>query len=287
MPELKSSSKSKARIWSKIGERVRRDFLFQVAAGAMPGVSVHRVHGIEPSVPSVPAPVWPGAGQYPYVDAARTIQIFSDSIADNYGGAGAWLVRLVGLDQNYEIQMEDVSLRGTTVVKAIGNYTHLYHATVIKAGTRAGTIGLITLRCATDLSDLGYITFPDNQMNNGVFTVPAHTNAYVMSYHFNTVDSNQAINIGIRHTTPVVENEVWIEVFDDIVTADGHVEEHLIIPYLLPPRTDFELIAFKSGGVASEVQANALLLLIDTTFEWDDIYYQDETYTISRPNENE
>jgi hypothetical protein len=258
----------------------------QVAAGTMPGISVHRIHGTNPAVASTTTPVWPGVGQYPYVDRSRTILVYSDDADDTYRGTGARLVRIVGLDAKHEVQMEDIALRGTTPVPTLGDYTHLYGASVMKAGSRAGTAGLITFECSLTNADVGYIAAPDNRMNNAVFTVPAHTNAYLFDFHFNLADANQSVNIGIRHTSPVEENRVWIEVFDDIITPDGHVEEILTVPYFIPPFTDIELVASKSGGVANEVQANATLVLIDTAFEWDNIYTQDETYTISQPDED-
>ena len=285
MPELNSSSKSKARMWNNLGERVRRDFLLQVIAGTIPGAAIQRVSGIDDAVSVGTTPVWPGDGQYPHIHESQPTEIFSDNVNDTYKGTGAWILRVVGLDYNHEMQMEDVILKGTTPVITQGSYSHLYHATVLKAGTRDGVLGTITLRDKKDSIELGYVVAPFNRMMNGVFTVPAHTNAYLYAFSFN-IESLQDVIVGVRFTTPVEENEVWINGYVDI-TSGGHQHQELVAPFLLPPLTDLELTAEKSGGVTATVLAEATLLLIDTTFEWDSIYVQDETFSISRPNEDE
>ena len=284
MPELDRLSKSHAREWNKLGERVRRDFLMQAIAGTIPGVCVHRVAGIDDAVLAGTTPVWPGAGQYPYFPDADTVQLVSDNAGDTYNGAGAWLVRIHGLDQNYEMQMEDVTLRGATPVLTQGEYTHVYHATVLKGGTLAGTLGTITITGKTNLLQVGFVSAPANTMLNGVFIVPAHTNAYMFTFHFN-VESVQNVIVRIRYTTPTNENRVWVVGFTDI-TSGGHQEEILAAPFLFPPLTYVELTAEKSGGVTALVTAETMLLLIDTAFEWDNYLQQDETYRIGRPNED-
>lgn len=284
MPELKTSSKSHARIWNKVGERVRRDFLMQAVAGTIPGVCVHRVSGIDDAVLVGTTPVWPGTGQYPYFTDARSVEIVSDSLTDTYNGVGAWILRLTGLDDNHEMQMEDITLRGTTPVLSQGEYTHVYHATVLKAGTRSGAVGIITLTDKQDSNLLGIVVAPSNTMLNGVFTVPAHTNAYLYDFHFN-IESVQDVIVRMRYTTPTEEDEVWIVGYTDI-TSGGHIHEDLVAPFFFPPMTDIELTAEKAGGVTALVTADATLLLIDTAFEWDNYLAQDETYTIQRPDED-
>lgn len=283
MPELKTKSKSHARVWNKLGERVRRDFLMQAVAGTIPGVSVQRISGIDDAVAAGATPVWPGPGQYPYFEDARTIEIVSDDSGDANLGLGGWLLRIVGLDDNHEMQMEDITLKGTTPVLTQGDYTHVYHAVVMKAATRAGLVGTLTLTDKKDSNIIGYVSAPSNRMENGVFTVPAHTNAYLYDFHFN-IESNQDVLVGIRYTTPVEENRVWIVGYTD-VTSGGHQHEELVAPFFLPPLTDLEFTAEKAGGVSALVTVDSTLLLIDTAFEWESIYYQDETFSISRPDE--
>ena len=282
---LNSSSKSHQRVWNKVGERVRRDFLLQAAAGMLPGVAVQRIHGVNPAVASVRTPIWPGAGQYPYFQDARSVQIVSDSINDTNQGTGAWVVRLIGLDDSHEVQLEDITLRGTTPVISQGDYTHVYAAVILRSATRIGLDGVLTLTDRRDSNILGYVTSDSNRMENGLFTVPAHTNAYLFDVHFD-VDSIQTIQIGVRYTTPVEDDETWVSLYDD-QTSTGSYGEEFSIPFFLPPLTDFELTAYRSGGVGAAIQAAATILLIDTAFEWNQFKWQDEQVSISRPDADE
>ncbi len=288
MPELNTSSKSHARIWNKIGERIRRNFMLQAVAGTLPGVCVHRIFGFDTEVSVGTTPVWPGSGQYPYFDGAQTVRLVSDDANDIYNGSGAWLIRLTGLDDNHEMQMEDISLRGTTPVLTQGEYTHVYHATVLKAGSRVGAAGTITLSVGTAPGTaIGFVFAPTNTMMNGVFTVPAHTNAYLYEYHFNVEHADDA-TVTVRFTTPVEEDEVWVTAHIDLTVGagTGHQQDILVAPFFFPPLTDIELTAEKSLGVIATVTASATILLIDTAFEWDSYLAQDETYSIQRPDED-
>ena len=285
MPELKSSSKSKARIWNNLGERVRRDFEFQAAAGTMPGVAVHHVFGYDDVIELARHPVWPGVGAYDYFTDSQALSIVSGSVNDTYKGSGGWILRIIGLDCNYEVQMEDVLLRGTTPVISQGEYIRVYHAVILQSGTLDGLDDILTITGARDGKIIGNLSGAWNLMTNAVFTVPAHTNAYLYEFEF-TMNATKPLILGVRRTTPVEENKTWITEYVGLLES-GTYREKLTPPAVYPEFTDIELTVEASGGGAAAIVAYATLILIDETFEWEQFTTQDEICSISRPDSKE
>jgi len=280
MPELHRSSDSKARIWNNLGERVRRDFEFQAAAGSMPGVAVHRMTGYDDVVNSTLGAIWSGAGAYEYFTNAQPITVVSDSANDTYKGSGGWVLRIIGLDNKYEVQMEDLLLRGTTPVISQGVYNRVYEAVVLKADSRSGLDGIVTIQGKNDSIVVGYLNGVFNKMANAVFTVPAHTNAYLYALSFE-VNVTQQILVGLRRSTPTVENSVWVAEVISLLD-DGKRPFKTNIPLYFPALTDLELTAQLTGGNAGAIVAYATLILIDEAFEWDNLATRDEACSIQR-----
>ena len=282
MPRLEADPKihSKARIWNKIGERVRRDFFFQAAAGTMPGVSSYIINGFDSAMGNVLKPIWPNDSQYNYLTDYEPLSVVSDNVNDVYNGSGARLVRILGLDRQFELQMEDVTLRGTTPVVTQGEYFRILEAAVIKAGTVNGAAGLITIAGQSSLLLLGSISGAFNKMTNGVFTVPAHTNGYLYNYHF-SMGAPKETALGIRTSTPTAENNNWVVPLIDFMYG-GDITIELQTPIFLSEKTDVELVAYTVADSTTYITGMAELVLIDEAFEWENVLAQDETYGITK-----
>jgi len=278
MPELNSSSDSKARIWSKLGERVRRDFLFQAASGMLPGVTTVNVAGFNPAVGQSLEPVSPTT--YAYFDRDQVLEITSSSIDDARGGVGANTLRLLGLDRNFELQMEDVSLDGADPVTTQGEYYRLIDAAVLNAGTKAGALGNITLIGSREGKHAGIVQPVNNILLNGNYTVPAHSTAYLFSYYFG-MGAPKETTVGIRSLTPVQQggDRNWIFKEMDFMYG-GRISEHLSIPLMFPERTDIELVAFVNVDSTTYMSAGMSLVAIDDRFEYEKLVEQDQTYTV-------
>ncbi|MDX2368031.1 MAG: hypothetical protein QNK36_06455, partial [Colwellia sp.] len=88
-----------------------------------------------------------GHGTFDYPATAETVDVYSSSTSDDGDpeGVGAWTLELSGIDENYDIATETVTLDGTTHVPTINKYWHINTARIVTASTVAGAIGTITI----------------------------------------------------------------------------------------------------------------------------------------------
>ena len=280
MPELYTHSKSKPRLWNYLGERVRRDFLFQAASGTMPGVMVLQVNGFTDNLGQTLQPIWPGAGAYDYFTRSQPLSISSDSVNDTFNGTGASVIRILGLDDKLEIQMEDVPLKGLTSVLSQGVYLRVLSVAVLKAGELKSAAGIITLIGKTDSKIVGTVQAPFNKMTNGLFTVPAHTNAYIFHYSFN-MGAPKETTTGIRFLTPVADNPCWLVDGIEFMYGGGF-DKNLEIPFYYPEKTDIEFIGMINVDSNTYISCLVQIVLIDETFEWEQLTSQDEQCGVTR-----
>ena len=61
---------------------------------------------------------------YPYLAAASLLQVSSGSANDTAAGTGARTVTIVGLDANYNVISETLTMNGVTPVQTVNSYFH-------------------------------------------------------------------------------------------------------------------------------------------------------------------
>ena len=154
-------------------------FSVQVAQGNVPGYSSFSVFGYNPDLDQVEESVWPDGGTVPHPTSASQLTIASSNAADDGdpAGTGARTVYIEGLDGDYEVVSETVTLNGTTGVTTTNSYLYVnqfYVATVGSGGVNAGEI---TAKVSTTLYDI--IGVGENQRTTGHYCVPAGYTAYL------------------------------------------------------------------------------------------------------------
>lgn len=264
---------SKPRIWNKLGERVRRDFLFQAVTGTLTGVAVFKVQGYDSDLAEIRKAIWPGTTAFPRLTSAELLNISSNSNDDDYlVGPGAKYIRIIGLDSSFNIQIEDIPLRGTVPSGSAGSYIRVLDAAVLTAGAITGAVGTITIETATSSTLIGTIDNNYNKLTNGVFTVPNATTGYIFNYQF-AIASDIPVEYGIRHSTPG-DNPCWVQ--DVIRVAQRRDYDHeLKTPIFLPEKTDVEFTAKVLNDTCdTPVTVEATIVLIDDDFEWPDLAVQ-------------
>lgn len=113
-----------------------------------PGFFTVNKFGRNPDVDTtgVPEDVWSGGGLYPFQAAPVNLEILSGSALDDDGNTGANTVEVEGLDANWDIQTEIVTMDGVTPVNLVNQYIRAYRAKVITAGNLETNAGIITIR---------------------------------------------------------------------------------------------------------------------------------------------
>ncbi len=104
-------------------------------------------------VGSIPVTIWGGVSRYVYPTAATVMSISSTSADDAVGGLGATSIVIIGLDANYELNVELVELNGQTPVSTAVAWLRIPRMFCVTPGSsgldeNAGTIwagtGIVT-----------------------------------------------------------------------------------------------------------------------------------------------
>jgi hypothetical protein len=113
-----------------------------IAKGEVNGYSVVHKFGANFDIDnnSEPETVWTGGGLYPWssLATAQTLYVLSESSEDT------GTLEIQGLDENYNLQTEELTLTGTTAVTTVNTFLRVYRMIYTDGG--AGNAGIITTR---------------------------------------------------------------------------------------------------------------------------------------------
>lgn len=117
--------------------------------------------------------------------AAAKMDVSSSSTSDTAAGTGAQKMVIFGLDANYNILTEEVTMNGQTIVQTAGSFLRVFGAEVTRSGTglvnagdihivKTGTGGSYTAGVPGTLtSAICKVLIGFGVSENGMYTVPA------------------------------------------------------------------------------------------------------------------
>lgn len=153
-----------------------KDYLnaYRMAAGRNPGMSWVEFVARNPDVDTatVPETISPVGGLLTFRDTAAVIEVVSSSAADDSAGTGARTIRIDGLDANWDMLSETVTLNGTTPVTTVGEFIRINAVEVTTAGTGRTNAGNITLRDAGAGATRSYVAIGRGRAEVGMMSVP-------------------------------------------------------------------------------------------------------------------
>lgn len=171
-------------------------FGLQVARGQIQGHSDIIVFGYNPDIDTSEESIWPNGGVVPHPAAESVLKISSDSNDDDGdpAGTGARTVYIEGLDGNYNVVSETVTLNGQTAVNTTNSYLYVnqfYVLTVGSGGSNAGIVyagtGTVTSGVPAVIYDL--IAAGYNNRTTAHYCVPAGYTGYMVK---GTITTGQA-----------------------------------------------------------------------------------------------
>ena len=128
--------------------------------------------------------VWDAGGVYSYPSSAGVATVVSSSTADDLVGTGAQKVKIEGLDANYNAQIVEVEMDGTTNVSTTETFIRVYRAYVSQAGSGKVNAGNITISIGGSVR--AQISANQGQTLMAVYTVPAGFTGYVTQWSFSS-----------------------------------------------------------------------------------------------------
>ena len=156
-----------------------KEFLYEAAAGRVPGYSVGRKFGRNPDIDTgSPEDIWNGGGLYtgfPTTGSAETVDVVSSSTNDAAAGTGARTINLFGLDENYIEQEETITMNGTTAVTSTKIWWRLNRVKVTSIGSLSTNDGSITVNHTTTTANV-FAVMPASAGQTAImaYTIPAN-----------------------------------------------------------------------------------------------------------------
>jgi hypothetical protein len=172
-------------------------FGLQVARGQIQGHSVVSVFGYNPDLDTSEESVWPDGGTVPHPTVASVLKISSTSNNDDGApvGTGALTVYIEGVNGDFNVVSETVTLNGQTAVNTTNSYLYVnqfYVASVGSGGANAGIIyagtGDVTTGVPAVIYDL--IAAGYNNRTTGHYCVPAGFTGYMVEGLFSAGQAN-------------------------------------------------------------------------------------------------
>ena len=168
-------------------------FGLQVSRGQIQGHSNVIVFGYNPDVDTSEESVWPVGGVVPHPTVASVLKISSSSTDDDGdpAGTGARTVFIAGVDGDYNVVSETITMNGQTAVNTTNSYLYVnsfYVVTVGSNGSNAGVVyagtGVVTAGVPAviyDAINTGY-----NSRTTSHYCVPAGYTGYMVEGQFSS-----------------------------------------------------------------------------------------------------
>jgi hypothetical protein len=120
-------------------------FGLQVARGQIQGHSNVIVFGYNPDVDTSEESVWPVGGVVPHPTVASVLKISSSSTDDDGSpaGTGARTVFIAGVDGDYNVVSETITMNGQTAVNTTNSYLYVNTFYVVTAGSNGSNAGVV------------------------------------------------------------------------------------------------------------------------------------------------
>lgn len=244
--------------------------IYLEAARGKSGFSYQHTFACTFNATTTAEPIWCQGGTYTYLSAADHLILASDDTNDDSASTGARTIQIYGLDTNYALQNEIVTLDGFNAVTTTNQYLRIFNAIVRSAGTSGyneGKIYAIPDAAGNTFTAAGVPTITSNILMSvpstgckalaGIYTVPESYTAYLV-HAYGTVAENQlpVFSIWTRPYGEVFSNSGAFRAYRNTWTWDAK------IPIPIDAKTDIELRAYASA-TGAEVSGGFTLLLIN------------------------
>ena len=236
-----------------------------IAAGQLAGYSSVEKFGRNPNVATSIETIWQYGGIYQYLTTASQIFVYSASSDDGVGQIGAIKVTVQGLDENYNIISEELTVNGAGSTLT---FLRVYRAFITEAGSagyNTGDIIISTLAsgAGTVLADIGGDGTGVNFIGYGqtmlaLYTVPAGKTAYVTQWTIGNGNYNTSTSAFLRTRLPV--NGFVMTTSDTMAVSGGFHVKNYSIPLKFLEKTDIEVQAFNGGGTIVSSTFNVILV---------------------------
>jgi hypothetical protein len=239
------------------------DWTINISAGAVDGTGYVEKFGMNVDVDSNKETIWDGGAIYSYISTAETVAITSTAGTDSAAGTGARTIEIQGLDANYNVVLETLTVGGGA---GTTEFIRIFRAKTITAGTSGineGTISITSSDTSTVLAQIGVDGTGINAAGRGqtfmaLYTVPAGKTAYLTQW---TVGCGKQNTDAVSTLLARPQSGAWNAKDIITVSATTYAKDYKI-PLQFTEKTDIEVRAYSTTN-NSLVSSTFNLILID------------------------
>ena len=224
-----------------------------IARGDYKDLSYINKFGRNPSIGNAPETVWNTGGIYTYLSEASTVYAYSADADDAAAGAGARTIEIQGLDSNYNVITDTVTVGGAV---STNSFLRIFRCRVATAGATGVNEGNIIISTGaggtgTTLCTIGTVgtgtVYGVGQSFLGLYTVPAHCRGYLTSWSVGVGAYNDTCLALIKNSTGATN---VYNTSDIMECSGGQWTRYYDVPIVFAERTDIEIRAICSTGTS-------------------------------------
>jgi len=206
--------------------------------------------------------VWEVNAAFVWPTGDETWEVVSSDTDDTAAGTGARTVLIEGLDTNFDVKTETVTLNGTTpVTTTTTDWNRITTMIVATAGSSETNEGTLTLRVASAGNIRTVILPTASRSFNGMYTVPAGKTAMIRQ---NIVFTPKGEDATTSPRLRLSGGSVWISAGGAPTYQNGIIIQNVSMP-ILPSQTDLEFRSLSTNSNTS-LSIGIEVTLIDNKF---------------------
>lgn len=214
-------------------------FDLQVARGQVDGHSTVNIYGYQPSVGTTSIPVWENATAYTYPVAAGVMYL-SGSNGDTAQ------ITIVGLDANYAVISEVVTLNGTTPVATTKSYLRI-NSMFVSVGSATNPAGAVYLKNSGGTVTYAQINAGIGRTQAALYTVPAGYTYFLQRVNIYTSLNG---NDYVTYQNKTISSAGVVQITQQAPFAMGY-EALRIMPRPFLEKTDIQLMCKVQTGTGA------------------------------------
>lgn len=221
------------------------------------------VFGKKRNLGNVLSDLWGGpTALYVFPASPMQMQIVSSSANDAAAETGVRAVRIHYLDHNYQPQITDVTMNGTTPVLTVPtDIIRINGMHAMAVGSNVVSVGNISLQAIGGAVTYGFITAGDNTSRQAIYTVPDGMWGYISHWQASSGSANnhfcQTIVAATTHDAVVIPGVFLLQ--DEAGTQNGGLSIDFPIPIPIPPKADVRMLAIGDASNAGITALGAIM----------------------------
>ena len=239
-----------------------------IALGKVAGKKSINRFGRNPDVDTAAAEdVWDGGGSYVFLAAAAIMEVVSDNINDtNTAGTGARIIKICGLNSNWDEDEENFVMNGITVVQGTKQFLRVNKAVVLTSGSGETNIGNIIIRVTGGGTTQAMILAGNGTTLMAIYTVPRAKTALILG-GLMALNKGSVVGSSDREADVALKVRAFGGSFWNLIILGigfgqpGKIETK--IPYAIPEKSDIKVRVLSVSDNDTDITGGVEMLIVD------------------------